>query len=259
MQYVHWLALLSIIFVVLERIWPRHDQPIFRAGILTDLFYLAFNGHFLGVLLATATVPLVAVADPWLLEIGVQRAVAGSWPPWLQFAVALLVIDLVEWCIHNMLHRVPALWELHKIHHSIVTMDWIGSLRFHWGEVLVYKSIRYPLLAFFGFDGGVLLTLGIVATAIGHFNHSNLRITIGPLKYLLNNPEMHVWHHNSEDDGPPLYNFGINLSLWDWLFKTAHLPPAPPKKLGFDTIGTLPKTVVGQLVHPLPLERALRR
>jgi sterol desaturase/sphingolipid hydroxylase (fatty acid hydroxylase superfamily) len=253
MKYVYWLIGLSAAFVLLERLRPRSEQPILRGGIGTDLFYLVFNGHFLGVALAAIAQPILAWADG-ALEIGVARSLPG----WAQFLIALFAVDLLHWSIHNLLHRVPALWEIHKVHHSIVTMDWIGSMRFHWGEGIVYKSLTYPLLAFFGFHGDVLFALAVVNTAVGHFNHANLAVSIGPLKYLLNSPEMHVWHHAHPSCAPPR-NFGITLSLWDWLFGTAILPDHPPERLGFEDIDSFPTTVPGQMLHPLPVERAIRR
>lgn len=263
MTYVYWLAGLSVAFVVLERLRPRSRQPVLREGIVTDLFYLIFNGHLLGVLLASFATPVIARLDTTLESLGLRDAlyigVAGALPAWGQLLVALFAIDLLHWCIHNMLHRVPALWVLHKVHHSIETMDWIGSMRFHWSEVVIYKSLTYPVLAVLGFSGDVLLVLAVVNTAVGHFNHSNLNVSIGPLKYILNNPAMHVWHHTHPSCGPPMRNFGITLSLWDWLFKTAHVPPLPPERLAFEGIESFPATAPGQMVHPLPLERGLRR
>ncbi|HSI04134.1 MAG TPA: sterol desaturase family protein, partial [Myxococcota bacterium] len=122
----------------------------------------------------------------------------------------------------------------------------------------VYKSLTYPLLAFFGFDGGVLFALAVVGTAVGHFNHANLDVSIGPLKYIINSPAMHVWHHAHPDCGPPPSNFGITLSLWDWLFGTAYLPARPPQRLAFAGVETFPRTVPGQILHPVPIERILR-
>ena len=261
MNYLGWLAVLSAVFVVLERIAPRHRQPIFRRGIAADLFYLVFNGHYLGVGLAVLSVPVISWLDATLTTWGVRDqlylGVASDWPTWLQFLVPLVVVDFLHWCIHNTLHRVPFLWTLHKVHHSIETMDWVGSLRFHWSEVVVYKSLTYPLLAFLGVPGEVLLWIAVVNTAVGHFNHSNLAVSIGPLKYVLNSPAMHVWHHTHDECGPPLRNFGITLSVWDWLFGTGHIPDHPPERLGFEGIEAFPASALAQLVHPVPIRRIL--
>lgn len=262
MIYVHWLIGLSLAFVVFERVRPRNAaQPALREGIETDLLYLVFNGHFLGVLIAWAADPIALALERLLGQAGLRdavfRGVLSSLPAWGQFLIALVAMDLLHWTIHNMLHRVPALWEIHKVHHSIEKMDWIGSFRFHWGEGVVYKSLSYLPLAFLGARGDVLFWLAVFNTAVGHFNHANLRLSIGPLKYLLNSPGMHVWHHAHPDEAP-LCNLGITLSVWDWLFGTAFLPARVPNRLGFAGLEEFPRTAPGQMLHPLPVERRLR-
>ena len=57
----------------------------------------------------------------------------------MQFIAFFLLKDFLEWCIHNLLHRVPWLWEFHKLHHTIEELDWIGNFRFHWMEVVIYE------------------------------------------------------------------------------------------------------------------------
>lgn len=262
MSYVHWLFGLSLAFVVVERLRPRHaGQAILREGIVIDLFYLVFNGHFLGVLIALAADPIALAFERLLGQAGlreaVHRGVLSTLPFWGQFLIALVAIDLLHWTIHNMLHRVPALWEFHKVHHSIETMDWIGSFRFHWGEGVIYKSLSYLPLAFLGARGDVLFWLAVFNTAVGHWNHANLRVPVGPLKYLLNSPAMHVWHHAHPEEAP-LCNLGITLSVWDWLFRTAFLPAHDPRRLGFEGIEQFPRTIGAQVLHPLPLERNAR-
>jgi sterol desaturase/sphingolipid hydroxylase (fatty acid hydroxylase superfamily) len=106
--------------------------------------------------------------------------------------VLLIAFDFAQWLIHNMLHRVPWLWNMDKIHHSIEEMDWIGNWRFHLGEVVVYKSLLYVPAAFFGFSGVAMFWYGVASTLIGHFSHSNVHLNLGPFKYLLNSPEMHI-------------------------------------------------------------------
>lgn len=251
--YWVWLAILSVAFILVERLRPRDpEQGVLRKGIATDVFYLVFNGHFLGVGLALVTNPLAAALDESLAARGldIHVRVAAGLHPVLQFLVAFFVIDLMQWGIHNLLHRVPMLWRFHRVHHSIERMDFWGSMRFHFVEILVYKSLQYVPLALLGFDGTVLLVLAVVSTAIGHFNHANLRVRMGWLRYFLNGPEMHVWHHVHPDAGPTNRNFGINLSMWDWLFGTAYLPasPGPPARLGFEGIERFPPDPVRQLV-----------
>jgi sterol desaturase/sphingolipid hydroxylase (fatty acid hydroxylase superfamily) len=169
--------------------------------------------------------------------------------------VAFVVVDFTQWMIHILMHRIPWFWEFHKVHHSIEELDWLGSLKFHWMEIVIYKVLQYPILALLGLDYQVLFILAIISTVIGHFNHSNFRLNLGPLKYFLNGPEMHEWHHVHPDAGPLNKNFGINLSLWDWAFGAAYLPKskASPSLLGFKGIKSFPKGIVSQELWPLSL------
>ncbi len=169
---------------------------------------------------------------------------------WLQAGVAIVVLDFLQWCIHNLLHRFPILWSFHKLHHGVKDgeMDWIVSFRFQWTEVVVYKAAMVLPLAWMGFSVEALWIQAVVGTAIGHLNHANLPWTYGPLRYVLNNPAMHIWHH--DHDGPAT-NFGVVLSCWDWIFGTAQIPDHPPAKLGYPDMEELPDDFFGQQVWQL--------
>lgn len=250
MNYLVWLTGLGLLFIVLERLWPwRRKQPVFRTGWFSDVLYIVFNSHYLGILLALGTQQLMRVYNlDALLSLGVMR----NWPWWVQFPVVLIAFDFVQWSIHNLLHRVPWLWQFHKVHHSIVEMDWLGDWRFHWGEILVYRTLQYVPMAVLGASGAVLFWYGVLNTLIGHYAHANVRIGLGPLRYIFNTPQMHIWHHTHPDSGPINKNFAITLSVWDWLFGTAYWPETPeqPKHLGFDGIEKYPASILGQWVAP---------
>ena len=87
-----------------------------------------------------------------------------------------------------------------------------------------------------GFTPDQAFIIFYFAIAIGHLNHANIHLTYGPLKYLFNNPVMHLWHHvwdlpSGKSKG---INFGISLSTWDYIFKTAAIPKDDAHiKLGF--------------------------
>ena len=243
------LALISVFAIVVERLWPaRRDQEALRPGLASDAAHLVFNGHLLGVILfglATRYVapPLDAALESAGLAGLVYRDAASGWHVALQIVVALLVIDFVQWGVHNLLHRVPALWELHKCHHSVEDgeMDWIVSFRFQWTEVVVYRAFMYLPLAWFGFGETAIFVHAVFGTLIGHLNHANVAWDYGPLRYVLNNPRMHLWHHDYDGDAKTTVNFGIIFSCWDWIFGTAKLPDEPPARIGFAGVETYPK------------------
>ncbi|MFZ9887731.1 MAG: rhodanese-like domain-containing protein [Myxococcota bacterium] len=253
------LAALSIVAWGAERLWPwRKEQRALRRALPSDFFHLVFNGHFLGVILyGIATHRVLPWVEPWLHEHGVHEAVyarvAAAWPVWLQIVVALVVVDFLQWCVHNLLHRVPWLWETHKVHHSVKDgeMDFIVSFRFQWTEVVIYRSLLYVPLAFFGFGEVAVMTHAIFGTFIGHLNHANLDLSYGPLRYVFNSPRMHLWHHNYDGDEKSTVNFGIIFSTWDWLFGTAKMPAEPPPKIGFAGVETFPTNFLSQAAWPL--------
>ena len=190
--YWVWLAGISLLFLVAERLRPaRPGQPVLRRQWGNDLFYLVFNGH-LYALLAGGIAGAVALRTrealgPWLPFAGAGEGLSAL-PAWGQFAVYLLVSDLLQWGVHNLLHRVPLLWQFHKVHHSIHQMDWIGNFRFHWVELVVYRSLLYVPLALLGGDASPLLAVAVFATAWGHFNHANLDLGLGPAGLPLQQP-----------------------------------------------------------------------
>ena len=257
-QYYFWLVLVSLGCFALERIVPwRPKQRVLRRGFVQDLFWLVFNGHYLGLLLALGSGHLVTAFNRMLGRAGwpvpESLALLADVPLWAQFLIVLVVKDFIEWNIHRLLHNVPWLWEFHKLHHSIEELDWIGNFRFHWAEVVVYKMLSYLPMVVLGADGRVLLAIAILWTVMLDLNHSNVSYSWGPLRYVLNSPRMHVWHHDVEIHGRGGQNFGQVLSVWNWLFRTAYWPADRdmPERLGFKGIESYPTNVVARFFWPI--------
>lgn len=259
--YFFWLLVVSAFVLLLERLWAwRREQRFLRPQLAQDLFWLFFNGHYAGILVASAGAYLFTWVWPAIEGLKRWQLLAGQ-PLWLQFLVFLVLKDFLEWGVHNLLHRVPWLWQVHKLHHSIEDMDWIGNFRFHWLEIAVYQCLTYLPLMMLDVDPRIILWIAIVATLIGHLNHSNLDITWGPLRYLINSPRMHIWHHAKAWPEQRRYgaNFAILLSCWDWIFGTvwwpsrAESPSQQPGELGFDRDEEFPRSLVSRLLYPLSL------
>ncbi|MCP3957700.1 MAG: sterol desaturase family protein [bacterium] len=256
-NYVYWLIGVSLFFFVLELLRPwRPEQPRFRKDFWLDAFYMFFNFFLFSLIIYNAASDVVVnlVSDA-LTAIGVENLVAievRSWPAWLQLVVLFLVRDFVHWNGHQLLHRVPFLWEFHKVHHSVEQMGFAAHLRYHWMENVVYRAIEYLPLAMIGFGISDFFIVHVFSLAVGHFNHSNWKLELGPLKYVFNNPQMHIWHHvkNLPANRPHGMNFGLTLSLWDYLFGTACIPEdGRDIELGFTDLEEFPKTFVGQSLH----------
>lgn len=230
--YSVFLIFSGIVFTLAERFWPRQPQPVNRQGYGLDIVYIVFNSEVVGSLVAIWLGGIYARTHylTWREPLGLNAF--AHQPEWIQILVLLTVKDFLQWCIHNMLHRVPPLWEFHKTHHSTEVMDWLSNWRFHWFEIVVYQTILYLPANLLGLSAPVTFGCAVISTTVGHFAHANLRWRIGPLKYLVNSPEMHIWHHVHPDAGPVNRNFAISIALWDWLFGTAHAPAQAPERLG---------------------------
>jgi sterol desaturase/sphingolipid hydroxylase (fatty acid hydroxylase superfamily) len=164
-----------------------------------------------------------------------------------------IVRDFIQWNIHRLLHRVPWLWEFHKVHHSAKQLGFATHLRYHWMENVVYRTLEYIPLAMIGFGIQEFFIVHIITLSIGHFNHSNIRVNLGPLRFLFNNPQMHTWHHAKHIPDRYRYgiNFGLSLSLWDYLFGTAHVPNSGENtELGYPGDEEMPTSFTRQFIFP---------
>jgi sterol desaturase/sphingolipid hydroxylase (fatty acid hydroxylase superfamily) len=263
MRYWPWLVAISFAFLVLETLFPwRKGQALLRRGSLRDVGFVAFNGHFFslwtGGLNGALAVGATAALRSWGFELA--GSPVSRWPILAQFLVVLVLADFLQWSVHNLLHRVPWLWTFHKVHHSISTMDWMGNWRFHWMEIVIYRALQWLPLAWLDASPEAVFAVAIVTTVWGDLNHANLNLSLGPLGYVLNGPRMHLWHHDASSEGGTAKNFGIVLSVWDFLFGTAYWPrERSPERLGYPQMEEMPATLAGQTLWPLARRRSPQR
>jgi len=119
-------------------------------------------------------------------------------------------------------------------------------------ENILYKPLKtFAVMLLGGFEPEQAYIVHFFAILIGHFNHSNIKITWGPLKYILNNPVMHLYHHAyTLPKGTYGVNFGISLSLWDYIFKTNYIPEdSGVITIGFKGDESFPKKFISQNIH----------
>lgn len=256
-NYFYWLIGVSVFFLALEWIKPwRQEQAKFRRDFWLDFFYMFFNFFIFSLIIYNAASNVVVqFFNNALASIGITNLLAFevmSWPTWAHLVLGFFVRDFVQWWTHRLLHRVPFLWEFHKVHHSVKEMGFAAHLRFHWMETIVYRTIEYIPLALIGIGLRDFFVIHIFTLAIGHFNHSNFKLNLGVLKYIFNNPQMHIWHHAKALPEERSYgvNFGLTLSIWDYLFKTNYIPESGKDiELGFPGDEQFPQTFSGQILH----------
>lgn len=261
-NYFYALILISLIVWVLEIAFPwRKDQSIFRRDFWLDTFYMFFNFFLLNLIVLIALSNTVEqFFNDILGAVGLsvqsfQLFDVSQLPKFLGLFILFIVSDFVQWNTHRLLHRVPLLWNFHKVHHSVKQMGFAAHLRYHWMEPVVYKALLYiPIAIIGGFNAQDVAIVHFFALAVGHLNHANLGWTYGPLKYIINNPKMHIWHHAKDFPDHVKFgvNFGLTLSLWDYIFKTNYIPyDGRDIELGFEGDETFPQDFIGQEIYPL--------
>lgn len=192
---------------------------------------------------------------------------------WVGVTLALFMIaDLAFFLSHALHHRVPMLWELHKVHHSAPVLTPLSVFRRHPVEIVLDGLIGGVLLGVaygvIGWLSGSVITgyevLGVnvllFATLIIGFNlqHSHVWMTWGPLERVLISPAAHQIHHSNAPEHHDR-NFGNMLSIWDRLAGTYVSPPPARLELEF---GLGPETEKYRSVWRLylvPLIRIFRR
>jgi sterol desaturase/sphingolipid hydroxylase (fatty acid hydroxylase superfamily) len=224
-------SIVAAVAFTLERISPAQPQPILRAGFLTDGFYVVLNVCLRFVFTGSVALAVENAGRQVLPSAAV--AVLRDHPLWLQAVVVIVVIDFFFYWMHRLKHRWDWWWRLHETHHSSRNLDWFSSVRFHPLEKILDRTIYLAPLLFLGVSDEALLILAGLDAVVATLSHANVRFRIGPLIYVFVGPEMHRWHHARARAGQGC-NFGNNLSIFDWLFGTAHLPSAAPTEFGVD-------------------------
>ncbi len=253
-NYFWGLIIISLFVWGLEIVFPwRKQQSIFRKDFWLDAFYMFFN-FFLFSIAISGFYKLLHLS---FTSIGItDKSIAlinpSSWPIWLQLIVFFVILDFAQWFTHTLLHKFSFLWKFHKVHHSVKEMGFAAHLRYHWMENILYKPFKtFVVMILFGFEPEQAYIIHFIAITIGHINHSNVYITWGPFKYILNNPVMHLYHHAyTLPEGRYGVNFGISLSLWDYIFKTNYIPEdSGTIKLGFSDDDQFPKGFIRQSMY----------
>lgn len=215
-QVLVGVALLGLVLVPLERAVPLKRQRVLRPGLVTDLTHLLLNT----VPVAVATVALVvAAALPFvpLRRLDLEAALPGP----VSAALAAAVVLFGSYWGHRLTHEVPFLWRFHAVHHSIEHMDWLAAARLHpLDSAFTQACFALPLFAL-GYDPGLFAGVAVLVTALGIFQHANVRLRFPVLRWVLPTPEWHHWHH-ATDAAAHDRNFG--LPAVDRLFGTAYLP-----------------------------------
>ncbi len=241
------MVVLAIIFVPLERLFALRPRRILRRGWRTDVVHYLINGAALkvGIIVAVVVVGTVLRA---FVPLSFRSAIAAS-PSWAQIFATLAITTVGGYAGHRAAHEVPLLWRFHRVHHSIRELDWLAANHLHpLDQIFVRSAAVLPVYAL-GFGRLSLGAFVVLTTLQAIFVHANVRLTFGPLRWLIATPQFHHWHHARE---PEAYNsnYAGEFPAVDALFGTLYLPVQRwPTQYGIDEHE--PAGYLRQLVWPL--------
>lgn len=208
----------TIIFVLIEKLFPFRKQPILRPEWDTDLKHFALN-HLLISFALLLTNQFVFTGFGWAMSHDIQGFIQSQ-HFLVQLFLILLAADLVQYTLHRGMHEIPFLWRFHAVHHSSKYMDWLAGSRLHILELLVTRSFVLAPVYVLGFSKEVVDAYIIIVGFQAVFNHANVQVPVGWLKYLIVTPQFHHWHHSS--DQPAIdRNYAAHFAFLDYLFGTA--------------------------------------
>ncbi len=238
------ICFLAVLFRPLEMVFPaKPGQRFFRPGWLTDLFFL-LGQYFVWSGLVLWILTHVGRLLDGFVPHDFRAAVAGQ--PWiLQVIEVVLLSDLFIYWAHRLQHRVEFLWRFHSVHHSAEHLDWLAAHREHpLDSVYTVGIINLPALIL-GFPLETLVGLTAFRGLWAIYIHSNVRLPIGPLRYLIGSPQIHHWHHDRDRDSG---NYANLSPLMDLIFGTYHCPAHEPEAFGLNEPS--PKSYLGFMVAP---------
>jgi sterol desaturase/sphingolipid hydroxylase (fatty acid hydroxylase superfamily) len=238
----------ALVFIFIEKLFKlRKDQPVFRPEWQTDFHHFIVNHMLVGFMLL-ATNLLVHRLFGWVPADGVRGWIAEL-PFWAGLPLCILVADLAQYWTHRAYHQVPLLWRLHAVHHSSKHMDWMAGSRQHVLETLITRTLVLGPIFLLGFSKEVIDAYIIVVGFQAVFNHANVSVRLGPLRYLIVTPNFHHWHH-SQDKEALDRNYAAHFAFLDHLFGTAvNSPKVWPERYG--VLGDyVPKGFLRQLAFP---------
>jgi sterol desaturase/sphingolipid hydroxylase (fatty acid hydroxylase superfamily) len=226
------LAVAATVVASIEVLVPRATRSAgprrTLASFATDLTHAVGNRY---LALPLVAVLLAGLGPPaaWLVPQAVRDGVSAL-PALVALALIFPLTDLSSYFAHRAMHRVPALWRLHAVHHSSEHLDWLATARVHPFDLAI--NLTAALLPAYAL--GLLEVhpwVAVVLFLYPFLAHANAEVPLPVLDRVIASPTFHHWHHAAAAEAHDR-NFGAIFSFWDRLFGTAYEPGGLPDEYG---------------------------
>ncbi len=202
-----------------ELIAPRRALTVSKTvRWVNNLGLVFFNSFIVRLVFPVAAIGVAAIAQDksWGLFNNIEISIG------LAAVLSIVIMDFVIYVQHVMVHAIPVLWRLHRVHHADRDFDVTTGARFHTLEIILSMGIKFTTIVLLGPPVFAVIIFEVILNATAMFNHGNIRLPKNidrVLRLLVVTPDMHRVHHSVEDDETNS-NFGFSLPWWDRLFGT---------------------------------------
>lgn len=210
---------LLIIFACIEFLSPLAKRRTKRLSQwFTNISITVINTLVMRFILPVVAVGVSSYADQ--NNYGLFNIInLGFWPT---FIASLIFLDVLIYGQHVMMHKIPFLWRLHRMHHTELGLDVTSAVRFHPIEIVFSMLIKMAFVLVMGIPVVAIIFFEIILNGLALFNHSNIKLPY-PMESIMRTifitPEIH-WIHHSEIINETNSNYGFNLVIWDKIFGT---------------------------------------
>lgn len=212
------------IMAIWEVIAPRRSLSVSKTlRWVNNLGLVFFNTFVLRILFPTAAVGVAVFAQTqgWGLLNYYELPIIFT------LFISVVAMDFISYLKHVMVHAVPLLWRLHRVHHADLDYDVTTGARFHTLEIILSMLIKFATIIVLGPPIVAVILFEVILNALAMFNHGNVSLPNSldrVLRWFIVTPDMHRIHHSVEDDETNS-NFGFNLTWWDRMFGTYREQP----------------------------------
>jgi sterol desaturase/sphingolipid hydroxylase (fatty acid hydroxylase superfamily) len=215
------LCLVVPFILLLEYLFPYNpSQPLFGKGFLQDSLWFIARGPTNVLILGAADGLLKSFYDKHLTFLTIQTA--SSWPVFVQVIAALCVTEFANYLSHILRHKIPSFWFFHAVHHSQTELNALTEDRIHAVDALVETLCRFiPFYMFRAPSLYAVAVFGIYLAIHTRLLHSNVKLNLGWLGWVVVSPQFHRVHHSAD----PVHfdkNYSGFFSFFDYLFGTAY-------------------------------------
>lgn len=250
-RLIAFVAAIVLLGLLQWRFGLRHDgRPASRQAV-------NFGLVLIDTLALRLVFPVLAVA--WAISLHADGGgLFGmlAWPDWLEILVAVLILDAAIYWQHRLMHAIPLLWRLHRVHHCDTAFDLTTGVRFHPLEILLSMAIKFAVIAALGAHPLAVLIFELALSLGALWTHTDIalpRTADRRLRWMFVTPSMHRIHHSTwrvETDS----NYGFHLSIWDRLFRSYTAQPRQPEEkmpIGLKAFRESPdQTLTALLLNP---------